>query len=103
MKKKVDYGGVLGALLIDWPKAFNCIPHELFILKVEAYGFQTDAVNLVYDYLSNRKRRIKINKTFSSGKEIEYVVLQGPILGALIFNIHLCELFYFLEDLDIAS
>ena len=103
MKKKVDYGGVLGALLTDWLRAFNCIPHELFILKVEAYGFQTDAVNLVYDYLSNRKQRIKINKTFSSWKDIEYGVLQGSILGALLFNIHLCELFYFLEDLDIAS
>ena len=70
---------------------------------MEAYGFQTDAVNLVYDYLSNRKQRIKINKTFSSWKDIEYGVLQGSILGALLFYIHLCEPFYFFEDLDIAS
>ena len=99
----MDYGGALGALLMGWPKAFNCIPHELVILKVEAYVFQTDAVNLVYDYLSNRKQRIKINKTFSSWKDIEYSVQQRSILGALLFNIHLCEIFYFLEDLDIAS
>ena len=38
----MDYGGVFGALLIDWPKAFNCISHDLIIVKVEAYGFQTD-------------------------------------------------------------
>ena len=42
-KKEVDYGSVFGALLIDWPKAFNCISHDLIIGKVEAYGFQTDA------------------------------------------------------------
>ena len=96
-------GGVFGALLIDWHKAFNCIPHDLFIVKVEAYGFQTDAVNLVYDYLSNRKQIIKINKTISSWKDIKYGVPQGSILGALLFNIHLCEPFYFLEDLDTAS
>ena len=96
----MDYGGVFVALLIQ---SINCIPHEPFILKVEAYGFQTDAVNLVCDYLSNRKQRIKINKTFSSWKDIEYGVLQGSILGALLFYIHLCEPFYFFEDLDIAS
>ena len=99
----MDYGGVFYALLIDWPKAFNCISHGLYIVKVVAYGFRTDAVNLVYDHLSNRRQSIKVKKTFGSWKDIEYGVPQGSILGALLFNIHLCEPFYFLEDLDIAS
>ena len=103
IEKEKKNGGVFGALLIDWPKAFNCLPHDLFIVKVEAYGFQTDAVNLVYDYLSNRKQIIKINKTISSWKDIKYGVPQGSILGALLFNIDLCEPFYFLEDLDTAN
>ena len=94
---------VFGALLTDLSKAFDCIPHDLIIAKLEAYGFQTDALNLVYDYLSNRKQRVKINETFSCWKDIEYGVPQGSILGPLLFNIHLCDLFYFLEDLDIAS
>ena len=99
-KKIVDYGGVFGALLTDLSKAFDCIPHDLIIAKLEAYGFQTDALNLVYDYLSYRKQRVKINETFSSWKNIKYGVPQGFILGSLLFNIHLCDLFYFLEDLQ---
>ena len=102
-KRIVDYGGVFGALLTDLSKAFDCIPHDLFIPKLEAYGFQIDALKLIYDYLSNRKQRVKINETFSSWKDIEFGVPQGSILGPLLFNIHLCDLFYFLEDLDIAS
>ena len=102
-KRIVDYGGVFGALLADLSKAFDCIPHDLFIAKLEAYGFQIDALKLIYDYLSNRKQIVKINETFSSWKDIEFGVPQGSILGPLLFNIHLCDLFYFLEDLDFAS
>ena len=53
--------------------------------------------------MSNRKQRVKINKTCSCWKDIEYGVPQGSILGPLLFNIHLYELCYFLEDLYISS
>ena len=99
----MDCGGAFGELLTDLSKAFDYIPHDLMTAKLETYGFQTDALNLIYGYLSNRKQRVKINETFSCLKNIEYGVLQGSILGPLLFNIHLRDLIYFLEDLDIAS
>ena len=102
-KKVVDNGGAFGALLTDLSKAFDCIPHDLIIARLEAYGFQIDALRLVHDYLSNRKQRVKLNKTFSSWRDIEYGVRQGSILGPLPFNIHLCDLFYFLDNFDTAS
>ena len=102
-KKIVDYGGVFRSLLADLSKAFDCTPHDLFIAKLEAYGFQADTLNLAYDYLSNRKQTVKINETFSCWKDIGYGVPQGSILNPLLFNIHLCDLFYFLKDLDLES
>ena len=48
--EKMDYGGVFGALLTDLSKAIDCIPHDLSIAKLDAYGFQTDALSVVYDY-----------------------------------------------------
>ena len=79
-KKIVDYGGVSGALLTDLFKAFDWIPYDLFIAKLKAYGFQTDALNLVYDYLPNRKQRVKINETFSCLKDLEYGVSKDLFL-----------------------
>ena len=102
-KKNVDNGGVFGALLTDLSKAFDCIPHDLIIAKLEAYGFHIDTSKLIHDYLSNRKQRVKVNDTYSSWKDIFYGVPQRSILGPLLFNIHLFDLFYFLEDSDIAS
>ena len=48
-RKIVDFGGAFGALLTDLSKAFDCIPHDIIIAKLEAYGFQMDALKLVYD------------------------------------------------------
>ena len=42
----MDNGGAFGALLTDLSKAFDCIPHGLIIAKLEAYGFQIDALRL---------------------------------------------------------
>ena len=102
-KTIVDNGGVFGALLTDLSKAFECIPHDLIIAELEAYGFHINALKLIHDYLSNRKQRVKVNDTYSLWKDIFYGIPQGSILGPLLFNIHLCDLFYFLEDSDIAS
>ena len=72
----MDYGGVFGALLTDLSKVFDCILHDLFIAELEAYGFQTDGLNLVYDDFSNKIQRVKINETFSCWKEVEHDVTQ---------------------------
>ena len=102
-KKVADNGGAFSALLTDLSKALDCIIYDLITAKLEAYGFQIHALRLVYDYLSNRIQRVKLNETFSSWRDIKFGVLQGSILGPLLFNIHLCNLFYFLDNLDIAS
>ena len=93
-KNTVDNVGVFEALLTDLSKAFDCIPHDLIIAKLEAYGFQLDVLKVIHDYLSNRKQRVKVNVAYSSWKDIVYGLPLGSILGPLLFNIHLCDPFH---------
>ena len=57
---------MFGALLTDLSKAFDCLDHELLIPKLNAYGFSLPALRLVHDYLSTKKQRTKVNKTYNS-------------------------------------
>ena len=59
--------------------------------------------NLIFNYLTERKQRVKINSSFSSYLGIFQGAPQGSILGPLLFNLFLCDLFLFVEEADIMS
>ena len=87
-KMSLDNGGFAGGILMDLSKAFDTINHKLLIAKLHAYGFGTEALEIIYDYLSNRWQRTKINTSFSSWSEIMYGMPQGSVLGPKYFNIY---------------
>ena len=81
---------------MDLSKAFDTLNQELLITKFHGYGFSKESLMLLLSYLSNRRQRANINTSFSSWTELLPGVPQGSVLGPLLFNIYLNELFFFL-------
>ena len=79
-KKALDQGNEYGALLTDLSKAFDCLPHDLIVAKLHAYGLSIDSLKLIIIYLTERKQRVKIIDQFSSWLDIVDGVPQGSII-----------------------
>ena len=95
--EKLDENFIVGAVLMDLSRAFDCIPQDLIIAKLAAYGSDTETVRLIYSYLKSRKQCVKINNTYSDYNEIISGVSQGSILGSILFNLSINDLFFFIE------
>ena len=96
-KKALDDNLYVGAILMDLSKAFDCLPHDLIIQKLKAYGLSNHACQLMNSYLSDRKQRVKLGNIVSQWKNIIKGVPQGSILGPLVFNIFINDIFFFLD------
>ena len=96
-KKCLGNNYVVGGVPMDLSKAFDCVPRDLLIAKLEAYGINENLLAYLHLYLSNRKQCVSINNVTNDFETIISGVPQGSIVGHILFISFLNDFFYFLK------
>ena len=96
-KDTTDKNKTFGAMLTHLSNVFLCLCHYLLIAKLHACGLDISCLDLLQDYLSNRKQRTKVDSFSSSWKDMLHGVPQDPILEPLLLNIFMCDMLLILK------
>ena len=94
-KTKLNMVHKVGVIYVDLSKAFDNLNQELWL--------DQNAIEFIKNYLSNRYQCCKINNTLEDWRKILVGIPQGSILGPLLFNIFLNDIFFFLKNSNLAN
>lgn len=101
-RKSWDQGSEYATLPTGPWKAFDCLPHDLIIPELHAYGFDMPPLRLIHSYLPNRYQRVKTRISYSLGVllNMEYLKVH---FSALFLLMYICDMFFLTETVDIVS
>ena len=100
-REHLDNNKTVGGILIDLLKAFDCVPHDLLLAKLAAYGIDDNLILYIHSYLLNRKQCVCVNNILSEFNKVISGVPQGSIVGPTLFNCFFNDFYYFIKNANV--
>ena len=109
---QLDDDNLVDQVYLDLQKAFDKVPHQRLLYKLQKYGINGNLLCWVESFLSHRHQRVKVNGSYSNWSRVLSGVPQGSVLGPILFllyindltdNIKYCSCSIFADDTKLAG
>ena len=84
--------GQVDVILLDFSKAFDTVPHQRLLQKLNKYGMRKRTLNWISSFLTNRTHHVVVNGSTSNVESVLSGVPQGTVLGPFLFLIYINDI-----------
>ncbi|KAF7254056.1 RNA-directed DNA polymerase from mobile element jockey [Varanus komodoensis] len=88
----LDGGDAVDVVFLDFSKAFDKVPHDILVEKLRSFGIHQSIVQWIRAWLTDRKQKVTISGESSGWWPVTSGVLQGSVLGLILFNLFINDM-----------